>query len=140
MTLHTGKNEPQQQKAGTDPGLRVSKDALSGLFGGQSLDAGVQAALVAGGGVGVEDTLLDALVECGGGCLVLLGRGLEVAGVDGLAEGAQAAADAALIGAVDRGALLGLTDALERGDMVCHGDSISSFLEYGMQAIRHPLQ
>jgi hypothetical protein len=41
----------------------LKKDS-GGLPGCQSLDAGVQAALVAGGGVGVRNTLLYALVEC----------------------------------------------------------------------------
>ncbi len=63
---------------------------LGGLFGGQSFDAGVQAALVTVGGVGVEDALLHTLVEGGGGRLVLLGCGLDVAGMEGLAQGAKA--------------------------------------------------
>jgi hypothetical protein len=96
---------------------------LGGLLGRERFDAGVQPALVAGRGVGVQNALLHALVEGGCGCLVLLGRGLEVALLNGLAEGAQAAADAALVGAVYARALFGLTDALQRGDMICHGGS-----------------
>ncbi len=113
----------EQQKAGRNPGLHVFKRDLGGLFGRQSLDAGVKAALVAGGGVGVENALLHALVEGGGGCLVLLSCGLDVARVEGLAQRAEAASYSALVGAVDRGSIFGLTDALERGDMVCHGGS-----------------
>src|ERR1700733_6139447 len=101
-------------------GNRVS---LRGLLGGQGLDAGVEAALVARGGVGVEDALLDTLVEGGGGQAVLLAGGLDVALLNGLAQQAEAAADAALVGAVHRGLGYGLTDALERGDVVCHGGS-----------------
>lgn len=69
----------------------------------------------------MEDALLDALVEGRGGGLVLLLRGLEVASLDGLAHGAEGAADAALVGAVYRGLGLGLTGAFERGDMIRHG-------------------
>src|SRR5271163_4126833 len=100
----TGKREPRQQETGTNPGLHVSDDDLGGLFGSQSLDAGVQAALVTGGGVGVEDTLLDALIEGGGSRLVLLAGGLYVAGVEGLTQQAEAAADAALVRTVNRSA------------------------------------
>ena len=103
---------------------------MRGLFRSRNLRLGRelaetdgQAALVAVGGVGVEYALLHALIEGGGGRLVLLCSGLDVAGVESLAQKAQAAADTALVGAVDRGALFGLTDALERGDMVCHGGS-----------------
>jgi len=71
----------------------------------------------------MENALLHAPVEGGGGRLVLLSRGLDVARVEGLAQRAEAAAYTALVGAVDRGSLFGLTDALERGDMVCHGGS-----------------
>jgi len=88
----------------------------------------------------MEDALLDALIECRGGRLVLLAGGLYVACVEGLTQKAEAAADAALVRTVNRSASFSLTDALERGDVVCHGVSLSSFLEYGMQAMSHPLQ
>jgi len=118
----------------------VSEKTLGGLLGGECLDAGVQAALVAGGGIGVEDALLHALVERRGGRLVLLAGGLEITLVERLTQQAEAAADAALVRTVDRSAPFSLTDALERGDVVCYGVTLSSFLEYGMQAMSHPLQ
>ena len=75
----------------------------------------------------MDDALLHALVQLGDGGAILLGRGLHIALLDGLAQSAKAAADAALVGAVDRSSLLGLSDALERGYMVCHGVSELAF-------------
>lgn len=90
------------------------------LFRGDGFDAGVEAALVARGGVGVEDALLHALVEDGDGGAVLLAGGFGVALLDGFAEGAQAGAELGAVGAVHRGTFYGLPDALERGNMVRH--------------------
>ena len=90
------------------------------LGGDEGLDAGVEAGLVAAGGVLVQDTLLHALVEDGDGRGVGGGDGLLVAIGDGLAQDAQGAAQLGLVGAVVRGLGFGLAGALQRGDMICH--------------------
>jgi hypothetical protein len=95
-----------------------------GLGGGQGFETGVEAALVAGDGVGVEDALLHALVEDGDGDAVLGLGGLDVALDESLAQGAQAGTDAAAVGAVDFSAGYGLAGALERRNMVCHCSSL----------------
>jgi len=101
---------------------RVREIRLRGGLGGdESLDAGVQAGLVAAGGVLVQDTLLHALVQDGDSLRVGGGDGLLVAGNDGLAQDAQGAAELALVGTVGGGLGFGLTCALQRGDMICHG-------------------
>ena len=90
-------------------------------LGDDGLDAGVEAALVAAGGVLVEDALLDALVEDGDGGAVGLDEGFLVAGGEGLAHEAEGAAKLGFVGAVDGGLGDGLTGALERGNVICHG-------------------
>ena len=102
------------------PGWRCRGVRLGLGRGGESLDAGVQARLVAAGGVLVQDTLLNALVEDRDGLRVVGGDGLFVAGDDGLTQAAQAAAELGLVGAVGRGLGFGLTCALQRGNMICH--------------------
>ena len=88
---------------------------LGGFGGGnERLDAGVQASLVTAGGVLVQDTLLDALVEDGDSLAVGGGDGLLVAGDDGLAQDAKTAAELALVRAVGAGLGFGLTCALQR--------------------------
>jgi len=87
---------------------------LCSLLDGHGLDASGEAALVAGGGVVMEDALLHALVERGDGLLELLVHCGHVALGDGLAQQAQAAANAALVGAVHRSLSLCLTGALQR--------------------------
>src|SRR3954470_17553903 len=79
-----------------------------------------EAALVAGGGVLVQRTLLNALVDHGRGLSELGGGGLLVASGQGFAEGAQGAAQARGVGAVHVGAFLCLTGALQRRKMICH--------------------
>lgn len=86
---------------------------LLGGFGGERLESGVEAALVAAGGVLVEHALLDALVEHGDGGAVGLGGGLVVAGGDGLAHEAEGAAELGLVGAVDGRSGDGLAGALQ---------------------------
>src|SRR5271170_5646971 len=98
-------------------GTRPRETKLRRL-GRERLDPGVEAALVAGGGVVVQNALLDALVERGSGQPQLLLGGLHVALGDRLAQAAQAAADAAPVGTVYCRLLLGLTGALERRNMV----------------------
>ena len=68
--------------------MRCEDWLLLGGFGGddEGLDAGVEAGLVAAGGVLMQDTLLDALVEDGDGLAVGGGDGLLVAFGDGLAQ------------------------------------------------------
>ena len=83
-------------------------------FGGDCLEAGVEAGLVAGDGVLVEDALLDALVEGGDGFTELNVSGICVALGDCFPQGAKAGAHAGTIGAVDRSAGLRLTGALQR--------------------------
>lgn len=92
----------------------------AGLRRGQSLQACVQAALVARSGVLVEDALLDGAVKGRSGGAVLRLSGLHVAGGERLAHGAQSGADAGAIGAIDLGAGNGLTGALQRRDMIGH--------------------
>jgi hypothetical protein len=104
-----------------EPGCSCLKALKCLCLGGcQGLEAGVEAALVAGDGVLVEDALLDALVERGDGQAVLLLSGLDLTLGQSLAERAQAGAHAAAVGAVDGGAGLSLTGALERRNVICH--------------------
>ena len=91
------------------------------LGSGQRLQARVQAALVAGNGVGVENALLHALVEGRNRGAVLLLGGLHVALGQSLAQRPQAGAHAAAVGAVHFSAGFGLAGALERRYVVCHG-------------------
>lgn len=82
-------------------------------LGDDGLDAGVETALVAAGGVLVQDTLLDGLVEDGdGGAVDLCDLGLVASG-EGLAHEAERAAELGLVGAVDGRLGDGLTGALE---------------------------
>ena len=62
---------------------------------------------------------------------LLLG-GLHVALGDGLAQAAQAAADAAPVGTVYDSLLLGLTGALERRNMVRHLENPYLELKFGL--------
>src|SRR5258708_29133697 len=111
------------------------------LGGGQSLQPCVQAALVAGDGVVVQNTLLDALVEGRNGLAVLRVGSLHVPLGDGLAQGAQAGAYAGTVGAVYLGAGYGLAGALQRRYMVCHYASLNQWvMRAGMQARPHPSQ
>lgn len=83
-------------------------------------DALAQAGLVARGGILVQRTFLNGLVECGDGLAIgLLGRGLVSLG-DDLAQVAQLRAQGGSVGAVARRAAFGLAGALERRKMVCH--------------------
>jgi hypothetical protein len=96
---------------------------LHGLFRGgsdDSLDASVKAALVTAGGVLVQNTLLDALIEQGDGRAVLLAESLLVASGDGLAQGTEGAAKLGLVGAVDGGLGDGLARTLEGRNCICH--------------------
>jgi hypothetical protein len=87
----------------------------------EGLETGVQAALVTGDGVLVQDALLDALVESGDGGLELgLGCG-DITLDEGFAHEAQAAANAGTVGAVHFSLNDGLTGALKRRNMICHG-------------------
>jgi len=110
------------QKAGLRRPFTFNCDCLSFflssdlLFAGgldDGLDAGVEAALVAAGGVLVQDTLLDALVEHGDGGRVGGGDGLLIADGKRLAQDAEGAAELALVGAVGRSLGDGLTCALQ---------------------------
>jgi hypothetical protein len=123
------KSHGEIQKASAGLAFCVMRRCLGG-FGlrcDDGLDAGVEAALVAAGGVLVEDTLLDALVEDGDGGAVDVDEGLLVAGGEGLAHEAEGAAELGLVGAVDGRLGEGLTGALEGGDMICHGARLFSF-------------
>src|SRR5579864_9190878 len=79
-----------------------------------------QAGLVARRGVLMQRALLDSLVERRysravnllGGCFVALG--------DGLAHVAQLGTQAGSVGAIARGAAVGLAGALLRRKMICH--------------------
>ena len=96
------------------PILRVATDGTVklGLLGGQRLHASIQAALVARSGVVMQNALLHALVQHGDGHVVLRLRGGRIVGLQRFAHGAQAVAELAAVGAVDGGALDGLTGAL----------------------------
>jgi len=91
-----------------------------GRGGDEGLKARVEAALVAGDGVLVQDALLDALVERGDGGLELGLCCRHVARNEGFAHQAQAAANAGTVGAVDFRLDDGLTGALERRYVICH--------------------
>lgn len=101
---------------------------LGSLLKRRSFHASSEAALVARSGVVVEDALLHALVERRNGLPELLVDGGGIALGEGLAQQAQAAADAALVGAVHRSLSLSLTGALQRRNMVSHDESLT-FLE-----------
>lgn len=117
-------------------------EGLGGLGGNDSLYAGVETSLVAAGGVLVDDALLDALVEHRDGGAVGCTKGLGIAFGDGLAQGAEASTELALVCPVDRGLGLCLTCALQRRNMICHSE-LSSLPEtcrenFGMQASGWP--
>ena len=90
----------------------------------KSLQPGIQAALVAGNGVRMQNALLDALVEGGNGLAELCLGSLDIALGDGFAQGAEAGAHAGAVDAVYHGAGLGLAGALQRRYMVCHYASL----------------
>ena len=91
-----------------------------GSLDGHGLQPGVQAALVARGGVVVQNALLHALIEQGNRPVVLGTCGGGIVRGQRFAHGAQATAQLAAVGAVDGGALDGLPGALQRRNMVCH--------------------
>src|SRR3954463_1258119 len=79
-----------------------------------------QPGLVPRGGVPVQDALLNRLVECGYLLAVLLlGHSLVSLG-DGLAQGAQLAAQAGCVGAVASRAAFGLAGGGLRGEKSLH--------------------
>jgi len=92
---------------------------LGGLSS-ERFHARIESALVAGGGVLVEDALLHALIENRDGDAIGLGGGLVVASGDGLAHGAEGAAELGLVGAIDGRAGDGLAGALEGRNVICH--------------------
>jgi hypothetical protein len=75
----------------------------------------------------VEDALLDALVEDRDGRTVDLGKGLLIAGGEGLAHEAQGTAKLGLVGAIDGRLGDGLTGALEGRYVICHDARLFSF-------------
>src|ERR1700733_14120874 len=83
--------------------------SLGGLCRAQSLDARIEAALVTGYGVGVQNALLHALVERGDGGAVLLLCSLGITLGQSVAQRTQAGAHAAAVGAVHFGTGYGLT-------------------------------
>ena len=103
---------------------------LSGLEN-YRLDAGVESAFVAAGGVLVQDALLNALVEDGDGGAVDLDKVLLVAGGEGLAHEAEGSAKLGLVGAVDGRLGNGLAAALEGRYVVCHGARSLFFSGWG---------
>ena len=76
--------------------------------------ASVQTGLVAAGGVLVDHTLLHTLIKYLNGGAVGSAEGLGIALGDCFPQRTQAAAELALVGAVDRGLGLCLTCALQR--------------------------
>jgi hypothetical protein len=119
----------ENAKGQREAGLLEKAGKVLGDFGlgDDGLDAGVEAALVAAGGVLVQDALLDALVEDGDGGAVGLDEGGLVAGGEGLAHEAEGAAELGLVGTVDGRLGDGLTGALERRNVICHGARLFSF-------------
>ena len=93
---------------------------LSSLLGRNCLDSRIQPALVAAGGVLMQNALLHALVEHRDGLAVRLAQRLRIALGDRFTQRAQRASQLALVGAVHRGLGLGLTCALQRRNMICH--------------------
>src|ERR1700683_3081005 len=90
-----------------------------------SRNALAQARLVAGGGIAVQPALLDRFVERRYRFSVsLLGRSF-VALLDGLAQSAQAGAQAGGVAAIGGRTLRGLTGAFERRKMVSHIASLA---------------
>lgn len=79
----------------------------------QLADAFAQTALVAGGGVAVQNALAAGFVEHGDGAAEGLLGGFLVTGGDGVTQFAQVGAQAAAAGAVDGGLLGGLACALQ---------------------------
>jgi len=114
------------------PFLKV-RNRLGSLYD-ESLNAGVETALVTAGGVLVQDTLLDALVEDRSGGAVRFKRLGVIAGGDGLAQKTQGAAKLGLVGAVDGRLGDGLTSALQGRDMICHSKTL--FFNPGFVAVR----
>ena len=96
------------------PILRVATDGTVklGLLGGQRLHASIQAALVARSGVVMQNVLLHTLIQHGDGHVVLRLRSRHIVRLQSFAHGAQAVAELAAVGAVNGGALDGLTGAL----------------------------
>jgi hypothetical protein len=84
------------------------------------IDADAEAGLITRGGIAVQRTLLDCLVERGHRLAVGLLGGLLVALLDGLAQSAQRGAQAGGVGAIGGRALRGLTGAFERRKMISH--------------------
>jgi hypothetical protein len=118
-------------------GLGGLLDGLDrGCGGGENdgLDAGVEAALVAAGGVLVQHTLLHAAIQDRDGRTVDGGNGLLVAGGEGLAHEAEGAAELGLVGAVDGRLGEGLTGALEGRDVICHS-ARALFFSVGLYSI-----
>jgi hypothetical protein len=131
LYARVGVGVPDMGKASAGWPFRRVAEELGGFgLGDDGLDAGVEAALVAAGGVLVEDTLLDALIEDGDGRAVDFDDGFLVAGGEGLAHEAKGTAELGFVGAVDGGLGDGLTGALERRYVVCHG-ARSLFLSGG---------
>lgn len=100
----------------------MNRDDRAGLggLGGECLDAGVETALVAAGGVLVQNALLDTFVEDGDSVAVLGGGGLGVAAGEGFAHGTEGGAELGTIGAVNSRPGDGLAGALQRRNMICH--------------------
>jgi len=115
-------------------GLSLKLRNRLGSLDDESLDAGVETALVTAGGVLVQDTLLDALVEHRSGRAVGFKRLGVIACGDGLAQKTQGAAKLGLVGAVDGRLGDGLTSALQGRDMICHSKTL--FFNPGFVAVR----
>jgi hypothetical protein len=94
---------------------------LLGRGENERLEACVEAALVTGDGVLVQNTLLNALIESGDSGAELGLGSFRLAGGEGLAHLAKAIAHARTVGAVDLSLGDGLAGALQRRDMICHG-------------------
>src|SRR4051812_8328947 len=87
----------------------------------QRLQAGAQAGFIPASGVLVQHALLDSFVEGGNRLAESLLRGSLVALREGFTHVAQCGTQTRGVAAVPGGACLGLTGALERRKMVCHG-------------------
>ena len=86
----------------------------------QRAEAGAEAGLIAGGGIGVERALLDGLVDGRDRLPEHLLRGRLVALGERVAEMPQRGADTGSVDAIAHRALRGLPGALERGEMIRH--------------------
>ena len=104
--------------------IQRSKKRLLALYGDH---AGIEAGLIAGGSVLMDDAFFHRFINCRDGgaisCLGLLG----IAGCNGLAKLAQLGPQTRCVGAVVCGTFFSLARALQRRKMICHCCLLNSY-------------